>query len=151
MPAPRALAERIRLDLAEVSVRARLVEVPTWSEYAARGSHGDYDMAVYGWQADTTDPNDFLSALLSSESIGSTNRSRYRDLSMDALLKRGRRETDPDARLAIYREVESLFQREMPFVPLFEASISTAYSRSVHGLAFSPTGLLRFDKTWKGN
>ncbi|HWX25573.1 MAG TPA: ABC transporter substrate-binding protein, partial [Vicinamibacteria bacterium] len=149
MPAPRSLADRIRADLAEVAVRVRIQDVSTWAEYAARGSRGDYEMAVFGWQADTTDPNDFLSVLLASESIGSTNRSRYRNGAMDALLKRGRRETDPDARRAVYKEVQDLFQQDMPFIPLFTVSVFTAYSRSVHDLVLGPTGLLRYDKVWK--
>ena len=51
-------------------------------------------MAVMGWQADTPDPNDFLSALLGSEFVGATNRSRYRSPAMDVLLKQGRRGDD---------------------------------------------------------
>ena len=37
----------------------------------------------------------------------------------------------------------------MPFVPLYHVSVFTAYRRVVVGLAPSPTGLLRYDKTWK--
>ena len=107
-------------------------------------------MAVYGWQADTTDPNDFLSALLASESIGTTNRSRYRSPSMDALLKRGRMGSDlPEERLAAYREAQELFQRDMPWVPLYHVSAFTACRRSVRGLTVASTGVLRYDKAWK--
>ena len=66
-------------------------------------SRGDYDLALLGWQADTLDPNDFLTALLDSGSIGTTNRSRYRSAAMDALLKRARQDSAPGARLALYR------------------------------------------------
>jgi peptide/nickel transport system substrate-binding protein len=151
MPDPPALGEHVVADLLQVGVRAKIERVATWAEYASKGSRGEYDMAIFGWQVDTIDPNDFLSVLLGSESIGATNRSRYRSPQMDSLLKKGRRETDPSARMAIYREVQSLFQQDMPFIPLFSVSVFTAYARSVHGLELGPTGLLRYDHVWKGN
>ena len=94
MPSPVALGEALREQLAAVGVRAKVTVVPSWSEYLERVTRGDYDLALLGWQADSTDPNDFLSALLSADAIGTTNRSRYRSPAMEALLKRARRESD---------------------------------------------------------
>lgn len=149
LPAPIRLAERLRDELAEIGVRARLREVPTWTDYIDQTTRGDYDLALLGWQADTTDPNDFLSALLASEAIGSTNRSRYRSEAMDSLLKQGRRASDPGERAAIYRQAQALFQKDMPWVPLYHVSVFTAYRRAVHGLSVGPTGVLRYEKAWK--
>ena len=149
MPAPQKLVERLRDDLAEVAIRARIVPVPSWAEYVARGSRGDYDLMPLGWQADTTDPNDFLSALLASTSIGVTNRSRYQSPDMDAILKRGRRAPDAEGRAQAYRDAQQLFQRDMPWVPLYHVAVFTAYRREVRGLAIGATGILRYDKAWK--
>jgi peptide/nickel transport system substrate-binding protein len=149
MPHPLRLAAEIRDQLEQVGVRARVTEVPTWGEYLERATRGDYDLAVLGWQADTMDPNDFLSALLDSESIGTTNRSRYRNLAMDAVLKRARMGTDLETRLSAYREAQTLFQKDMPWVPLYHGSVFTAYRRTVRGLIIGPTGVLRYDKAWK--
>jgi ABC-type transport system substrate-binding protein len=149
LPAPVQLAARLRDDLAQAGIRARLREVTTWSDYLARASRGDYDLAVLGWQADTVDPNDFLSALLGSEFVGTTNRSRYRSPAMDALLKQGRRGRDQKERVASYREAQSLFQKDMPWVPLYHVSVFTAYRRIVRGLVVGPTGIPRYDKVWK--
>ena len=68
---------------------------------------------------------------------------------MDRLLKRARMESAPRTRLALYRQVQELFQTEMPFVPLYHASAFTARRQEVRGLIIGPTGLLRFDKAWK--
>ena len=149
LPVPLALAAQIREDLARVGIRATLKQVPTWAEYLETAGRGQYDMALMGWQADTLDPNDFLSTLLASESIGSTNRSRYRSEAMDTLLKRGRRGGGPAERLAAYAEAQALFQRDMPWVPLYHVSIFLAARRSVRGLTVDSTGLLRYEKTWK--
>jgi peptide/nickel transport system substrate-binding protein len=149
LPAPLAEAAQIRDDLARVGIRATIRQVPTWAEYLETAGRGDYDMAVLGWQADTMDPNDFLSALLASESVGATNRSRYRSEAMDRLLKRGRRGGGPAERLAAYEEAQALFQRDMPWAPLYHVSIFLASRRPVRGLIVDSTGLLRYDKTWK--
>jgi peptide/nickel transport system substrate-binding protein len=149
MPAPQKLVEQLRDALAEVGIRARILHVPSWAEYVARGSRGDYDLMPLGWQADTTDPNDFLSALLASPSIGATNRSRYRSAEMDALLKRGRRAPDAEGRVKAYHEAQELFQHDMPWVPLYHVAVFTAYRREVRGLAIGATGLLRYGKAWK--
>jgi len=151
LPAPRRVAEQIRDDLAVVSVRLQLREVASWAEYVGSGSRGDYDLAVLGWQADTTDPNDFLAALLESEAIGTTNRSRYHSGEMDALLKRARRTSDPHQRLASYGEVQRLFQKDMPWIPLYHVPVFTARRQSVKGTMAGPTGILRYDKAWKGD
>jgi peptide/nickel transport system substrate-binding protein len=146
---PLRLAARLRDDLSEVGVRLKVREMPTFAEHVAVTSRGDFDLALLGWQADTLDPNDFLTALLASESVGSTNRSRYRSLAMDSLLKRARLDGTPRTRLALYHEVQELFQKDVPFLPLYHASVFTARRREVRGLVIGPTGILRYDKTWK--
>ena len=149
MPAPVALAEQIRRDLEAVGVRARLRPAASWAEYLDLAVKGDYDLAVLGWVADTTDPNDFLSALVASESVGATNRSRYRSLEMDTLLKQGRRGHSPAEREAVYLEAQALFQRDMPWIPLYHVAVFSAHRRPVQGLVVGPTGVLRYDKAWK--
>lgn len=151
LPTPRVVADRIRQSLGEVGIRLKVREVPSWAEYVGAGSRGDYDLAVLGWQADTTDPNDFLSALLESDAVGTTNRSRFRSPAMDTLLERARRSGDPQQRLTAYAEVQRLFQKEMPWIPLYHASVLTAQRRSVDGITTGPSGILRYDKAWKSN
>ncbi|HET7293027.1 MAG TPA: ABC transporter substrate-binding protein [Vicinamibacteria bacterium] len=149
MPDPERLVDAIRDDLGRVGIRARPVRVASWAEYVGRGSRGEYDMMPLGWQADTTDPNDFLSALLDSAAVGTTNRSRYASLEMDALLKRGRRAPDQATRAATYHEVQELFQRDMPWVPLYHVSVLTAHAEAVRGLESDATGVLRYGRAWK--
>ena len=146
---PLRVAARLRDDLARVGVVVRLREVATWTEHVDLTSRGDFDLALLGWQADTLDPNDFLTALLESGSIGTTNRSRYRSPAMDGLLKRARMDSARLTRLTLYREAQELFQKDMPFVPLYHSSLFTAHRRDVRGVVIGPTGILRFDKAWK--
>jgi peptide/nickel transport system substrate-binding protein len=149
LPSPLKLAALIRDDLAQVGVRARLEQARGWKQYLDRATRGDYDLALLGWQADTIDPNDFLSALLASDSVGATNRSRYRSPQMDGLLKQARQQADHRQRAALYRSAQELFQKDMPWVPLYHVPLFTAFRRTVHGVSVDSTGLLRYDKAWK--
>jgi ABC-type transport system substrate-binding protein len=146
---PLRVAARLRDDLAHVGVTVRLREVASWSGHVDLTSRGEFELALLGWQADTLDPNDFLTALVDSGSIGTTNRSRYRSTAMDGLLKRARMDSAPGTRLAHYRQAQELFQRDMPFVPLYHSSVFTAHRREVRGLVIGPTGIPRYDKAWK--
>jgi ABC-type transport system substrate-binding protein len=146
---PLRAAARIRDELGRVGLVVRLREVDSWAEQVGITSRGDFELALLGWRADTLDPNDFLTALLDSGSIGTTNRSRYRSAAMDGLLKRARQDSAPGVRLALYRQAQDLVQSDMPFVPLYHSSVFTAYRREVRGLVIGPTGILRYDKAWK--
>jgi ABC-type transport system substrate-binding protein len=146
---PLRVAARLRDDLAHVGLVVHLREAATWTEHVDLTSRGVYDLALLGWQADSLDPNDFLTALIDSGSIGTTNRARYRSPAMDALLKRARMDSAPQTRLSLYRRAQELFQEDMPFVPLYHSSLFTAHRRDVRGVVIGPTGILRFDKAWK--
>jgi len=146
---PLRAAARIRDDLARVGLVVGLREVGSWAEQVALTSSGDFELALLGWRADTLDPNDFLTALVDSGSIGSTNRSRYASAAMDGLLKRARQDRSPGKRRALYRQAQELVQSDMPFVPLYHSSVLTAYRRELRGLVIGPTGVLRYDKAWK--
>ena len=148
-PQPVALARALADALGEIGVGVRIEHEPAWPAFLDRATRGDYAMAVMGWQADTPDPNDFLSVLLGSEFVGTTNRSRYRSPAMDVFLRQGRRGDDHREREASYLEAQALFQREMPWVPLFHVSVINAHRREVRGVEIGPTGPPRYDRAWK--
>src|SRR5262249_28946084 len=131
MPAPLALAARLEEDLAGIGIRVHRKEASSWAEYLDRATRGDYDLAVLGWQADTVDPNDFLSALLASEAIGTTNRSRYKSPAMDTLLKRAPQGGDPDERAGGDPDAQDLVPADTPRGPLCHVAPPTPCRRAV--------------------
>ena len=132
---PLLAAARIRDDLARVGLVVRLREIPSWAEQVAITSRGDFELALLGWRADSLDPNDFLTALVDSGSIGATNRSRYRSAEMDGLLKRARQDRAPDcAALALPPGAGPGAERHavrpaLPFVGVHRLSPGAARSR----------------------
>jgi peptide/nickel transport system substrate-binding protein len=149
MPDPEGVAARIREDLEQVGVKVITEKATGWSDYLRRVTAGDFDLAVLGWEADTLDANDFLVALLSRAAVGRTNRSRYADERMESLLRQGRRGSDARERMRTYAEVQRLFQREMPWVPLYHVEVFVAHRATVQGLVVDPTGILRCHQAWR--
>jgi ABC-type oligopeptide transport system substrate-binding subunit len=141
--------DEIDRGVVEVGDDVRTERAPSWSALLERATRGDYAMAVLGWQADTPDPNDFLSVLLGSEFVGTTNRTRYRSAAMDDLLKQGRRGDDQRERAVSYLQAQALFRRDMPWIPLFHVSVFTVHRRDVQDLVIGPTGIPRYDRAWK--
>ena len=65
---------------------------------------------------------------------------------MDTLLEHGRRGYDQHQRAVTYAELQALFQKDMPWAPLWHVSVFTAYRRSVRGLTLGPMGISRLEK-----
>jgi ABC-type oligopeptide transport system substrate-binding subunit len=69
-----------------------------------------------GWIADYPDPENFLDVLFHSGSP--ENHTGYANERVDQLLERARTESDPDARLALYGEIERILVNDSPWIPL---------------------------------
>jgi peptide/nickel transport system substrate-binding protein len=142
LPDPALMAERIREDLAAAGVAVEVRMVHDWPDYLRQVTAGHYDLALLGWEADTLDANDFLTALVSRGAIGRTNRSRYASDAMETLLRQARRGASPAERQRTYGDLQRLFQRDMPWVPLFHVSAFLAHRADLRGLELDPTGIV---------
>ena len=117
-PFPR-VAEAIQGYLGEVGIRAKLVQrdAPSVREASRKG---EVDMHVKDWFADYPDAENFLYPLLHSANAGvGGNVSFYSNARYDSLVSRARRELDDDARLALYRQADSLQFADAPMAYLF--------------------------------
>lgn len=126
LPRARRVAEMIRADWQKVGVFATIT-VPEWEEFLKNSMVGEHEALLFGWIGETADPDIFLAPLLSCSAAESgANRSRWCDRMFDGLLAAGRRESDPRARAAIYRQALDIVADEAPLTPL------------VHSVAFAP-------------
>ncbi len=141
-------ASLIRSDLRQVGVEVD-VRVRDFGSHLDRLRHGDYEMALIGWIGDNGDTDNFLSVFFGSwaAEVGSaSNFSFYRNDDMDRLLIRGRRETDPDRRHAVYREALDLWRRDLPILPLVHGDNIVVMRSEVTGFELQPVGDLRLGR-----
>lgn len=80
-------------------------------------STGSVDMIINAWVADYPDADSFARGLLHSEDGVLGNMLGSKDL--DAIIERGRIETEPSVRHAVYRQMEEYLAREALLLPLF--------------------------------
>jgi peptide/nickel transport system substrate-binding protein/oligopeptide transport system substrate-binding protein len=113
------VAESIQAYLSQVGVRARVVQRDAASvREAAR--NGQADLVVKDWYADYPDAENFLYPLLHTANRGvGGNVSFYSNPEFDRVVSRARVEQNESARVALYREADSLAFTDAPMVFLF--------------------------------
>lgn len=144
LPNPQRVGAYVAERLGELGIEVEIVPTATVQEYQIRTQHGDYDLALAGWIADTLDPVDFLEATLGSESIPvphrktvvGANLSRWHDPETDRALARLRQEPRDDRRAAFLRRIGE----EAPLVPLMYGAAIFAHGPRVKNLFPSPLG-----------
>jgi ABC-type oligopeptide transport system substrate-binding subunit len=138
----RELTEAFR----EIGFRLRTIN-RTMAEYLELQRRGEGDMSVGRWNADYADSDNFVHTLLHSDAgffgkyLGGAE--------LTELAERGRAETDPRRRDAIYRQVEELAAREALILPLFYAQVYCFTRPEVEGLG--PLGsnpLVPYEDLW---
>lgn len=141
LPAPRAVAEVLRDQLAEVGVSVDLDVARDVGDFLEKAVAGRHDMTLAGWAADTLDPCEFLDANLSSERVldgqnlaMTCNHSRLRSVAMDEALRRYREGRSMKELEEIMRQVTE----EAPSVPLMYGSTATVTAFRVDNFEVSP-------------
>ncbi|HUK13018.1 MAG TPA: ABC transporter substrate-binding protein [Thermoanaerobaculaceae bacterium] len=122
----------------EVGVTIRAVN-QTREQYLAAVMDASIDISVGRWIADYPDADSFAYLLHTTAGLAGRMCGTPK---LDALLDRGRAETDAEARHAIYREVEEIVAREALILPLFHEQSYRFARPDVEGLtvtAFGPT------------
>ena len=88
-----------------------------WKVYLNSLSSLDYGIARSSWVGDYPDPNTFLDMFVTGNG---NNRTGWSDPTYDRLIADAARETDPEGRLKILREAETILIREQaPVCPIF--------------------------------
>jgi ABC-type transport system substrate-binding protein len=126
-----AFYRELTASLREIGFRLRPIN-KTMAEYMAMQPKAEGDLNIGRWNADYADADNFVHTLLHSDAgfwgkyIGSPE--------LDELAERGRAETDPRTRHAIYRQVEEILAREALILPLFHDQVYCFARPEVEGL-----------------
>ncbi len=102
-----------------------------WKSYLADTSALNYQIARASWVGDYLDPDTFISMWRSG---GGNNRTGWSSPAFDARLDAAQAETDPQARLTLYRDLErTLVEDEFPILPVYIYVNQGLLSQAVHG------------------
>jgi peptide/nickel transport system substrate-binding protein len=106
----------------------------------------DYQLMLYRW-AGGADPDKNVHQFFHSK--GTVNRVAMNNPEMDKLLDAGRATTNQAERMKIYRQVNNLLARELPYLFLWYFDNIALANPAVKGLTPVPDGLLRMHSVWK--
>ena len=110
--------------------------------------HGAYQMYGLRWIGGNEDPDIFEYAFHSSEfPPNGANRGFYSNPKVDALIDKGRREIDPNARKPLYAEVQKILANDVPYIDLWYLDNVLVHTRRVRNVKLNPAGDYDFLRT----
>lgn len=111
------------------------VQALDFSAALAKAKAGDYEAMVMGWLG-LVDADEYMGEMVGSK--GFRNIHHYASEKMDALLDKGRGETDQNKRKQIYREAELLMLDQMVLLPCFTSNVHNLVRANVTGFTQLP-------------
>ncbi|MCP3888977.1 MAG: ABC transporter substrate-binding protein [Desulfobulbaceae bacterium] len=128
----------VRQAWAELGIDLTIKYITDWSEFEAYINSDQVQMYRYAWFADMPDPDSFFYPLFASSSPA--NFMGFKDEKVNSLILSARGESDPTARIEMYREIEALIMESAPVIPLFYLSVDRVYKSHVQGAQPSALG-----------
>lgn len=143
-PNARRMAELLQTGFANIGVDVEIVSYP-WGEYLSRSRNTKRDGAVLlGWTGGNGDPDSVLSALLSCDNVGVSNRAHWCNKEFDTLLEKARSTYDTAERMQLYEKALAIVRDDVPLVPIAHSSVFAAMTSNVSGVTLDPMGRLNF-------
>jgi dipeptide transport system substrate-binding protein len=143
-PNARRMAELIQADYAKIGVKAEIVSYE-WGEYLKLRQPVTRDGAVLlGWTGDNGDPDNFLTNLLSCQSVGSGNDAEWCNKDFDALIQKAAATSDVAERTKLYEQAQVIFKQQAPWLTIANSVVYMPMSKKVQNYHIDPVGLHRF-------
>ncbi len=135
----------VKEDFAAIGVESEL-EGTEWAQYLDMLDAKTYQIGRLGWIADYPIMDNFLYPLFLTDA--GDNYTGFSDPDVDAKLSEARQETDQDARVELYREIETTVGDEAAMIPVMFYRHTRVASDRVNEGVYSPNGLFNFDQVW---
>ena len=135
----RRTAEAFAEQLAAVGIRLEIRSYE-WGTFFADVRNGSFHLYSLQWVG-LSDPDIYRQVFHSSMvPPNGNNRGRYRNAKMDKLTERGIGSASPEQRRRIYRRVQRLAARQLPYVPLWWPLRIVVATERLEGFTPHPSG-----------
>jgi oligopeptide transport system substrate-binding protein len=136
------LLEYIQHELEKVGIKVRvnILQGSTFREQSAKAQ-----LAVFrkSWLADYADAENFLSVFYSPNfAPAGPNYTHFTNSEFDLLYQKASTETDDNARLQLYKRMDSLVSSYNPVIPLYYDQVSHFIRKNISGLQTNPVNML---------
>jgi len=150
LPDPERVARVIQRNLADVGIQTDLI-VQDLAAHDESVRNGEHDLCLFGWTADTGDPDNFLKVLLDHDDNRrgpEQNDAFYRNAVVHGLLTYGQETFDTGERVGYYRRAQAIIADDAPWVPLAHSQLVVAARNEVEGLQLHPTATVYYSQVW---
>ncbi|MBR0854462.1 peptide ABC transporter substrate-binding protein [Bradyrhizobium liaoningense] len=144
-PLREQVQQYLQQTFAQLGVEMKISNLPAavmWGEF---WTQSQFDSVIVGSSyligADPDVTNRLHSRSIAVKGGRGSNNAQYVNPEVDALLDKGARTFDPEARRAIYFRVQELVRRDLPFLPLYQSNAVEGLKKGING--FVPNGNTR--------
>jgi len=133
--------EPVAIQVADMLKKAGINAVPTRitsSEMRARAAPAVSDMCFFTWEDGPIVLDAVYSMFLMTHSAGVSNRAKYENPALDALIDEARQELDTDTRLALMDEAQKLWAADAPWILATYPATFEAMAPNVTGWTYYP-------------
>src|SRR5699024_7035478 len=141
-------AVALQFQVAEINVDVEIGELE-WGAYLERTANGEHEMFILGWSTVTSDADYGMYPLFHSSQHGDPgNRSFLSDDEVDELLEEARKETDPEARAALYSEAQELLVDLAPMLYIHHQEYLLGVNKAVKNFGINAQGIYQLKDTY---
>lgn len=147
----RRLAEGMQQELRAVGIEVQLEGINQSAFEVKARSRRQVACGIWSWSQDYPDPSNFLDVLLNGDRITDqdcNNLAFYSNPEVNRRLALAGDSFDPETRLRLFREAESLVMQDAPWVPLYHQQDPIIRHPRLRGDVPHPVYLWRYENMW---
>lgn len=129
-----------------VKVKGSPTEAQAYREWFRSRAEQPFHMMIYGWSSDYEDPYNWFNAIF--ESSVDQYHSRWVNKEFDELVNKAAGEPDPEKRIQMYMEADTILEREVPLAPVMHSVEPYLLKPWVRGPVFSRMGNYNLHWAW---
>ena len=145
------MAEGMQQELRAVGIEVELEGISQSAFEVKARSRRQVACGIWSWSQDYPDPSNFLDVLLSGDRITDqdcNNLAFYSNPEVNRRLALAGESFDPEERLRLFREAESLVMQDAPWVPLYHEQDPIICHPRLHGDVPDPVWGWRYENMW---
>jgi peptide/nickel transport system substrate-binding protein len=143
------VAQLVAAQLAEIGGTVTVTQLEPAVATERHTVTGDYDAVKSYYTTDIIDPSQLSTFAVLGDDDFKAMWTNYNNEEVDQLISDAQSETDPDARLEMYHQIQAMHLDDAPFIFLFYPSGRSATHSYVKNFHILPTGNYRLYETWR--
>ncbi|MBA2597756.1 MAG: ABC transporter substrate-binding protein [Chloroflexia bacterium] len=143
------VCQLVAAQLAEIGGQVTVTQLEPAVQTERTTVDVDYDASKSYYTTDIIDPSQLSTFAVLGDDDFKAVWTNYNNEEVDQLISNAQSETDPDARLEMYHQIQAMHLDDAPFIFLFYPTGRSATQSYVKNFHILPTGNYRLYETWR--